>query len=66
MGYTDGKCIAKSSCPILLMYLAQSFRDEAITAVIVKIPIFWDETPCSQASYPRKTKGYANFQPQTR
>jgi len=51
---------------LFLMHLAQSFRDEAITAVTVKIPVFWDVTPCSQASYPRKTKGYANFHPQTR
>jgi hypothetical protein len=53
-------------CPIFLMYLAQSFRDEAITAVTVKMPVLWDVTPCSQALHPRKIKEYANFHPQTR
>jgi len=33
------------------MYLAQRFRDEAITAVTVKIPVFWDVTPCILVSY---------------
>jgi hypothetical protein len=28
--------------------------------------VFWDVTPCSQASYPHKTKGYTNFHQQTR
>ena len=50
------------------LYLAKSFRDEALTAATVKIPVSWDVTPCSQASYPRnsKTTGYENFHPQTR
>jgi hypothetical protein len=65
-GYTQMENVLQNLHALYFLCTWPKASEMMLSQQTVKVPVFWDVTPCSQASYPRKTMGYATFHPQTR